>query len=199
MFSLSVDIYCACVKLNSGNGVKQHSWNVKLQNLQYVSDNTCWIRKRSCQPRWLHVSNIYVTLIYIVHRFPPSTYHHKLTSWSAEWQRTSPASQYLNYIKALFLFSLRKVINVFPGFWSKKDRRRIPSCASTECCTNMNLMPNQREENLTTAKASLKSFLFITMILKSKDSVLSYLRIQFVSSLFDNLVLCNSEFQHLDQ
>ena len=63
----------------------------------------------------------------------------------------------------------------------------------------MNLMPNQSEENLTTAKASLKSFLFITMILKSKDSVLSYLRIQFVSSLFDSLVLCNSEFQHLDQ
>ena len=84
MFSLSIDNYCACGKLNSGNDVKQHSWNVKLQNLQYVSDNTCWIRKRSCQPRWLHVSNIYVTLFYIVHRFPPS-YDHKLTSWSAEF------------------------------------------------------------------------------------------------------------------
>ena len=63
----------------------------------------------------------------------------------------------------------------------------------------MNLMPNQREENLTTAKASLKSFLFNTMILKSKDSVFSYLHIQFLSSLFDNLVLRNSEFQELDQ
>lgn len=37
------------------------------------------------------------------------------------------------------------------------------------------------------------------MILKSKDSVFSYLHIQFLSSLFDNLVLRNSEFQELDQ
>ena len=34
-------------------------------------------------------------------------------------------------------------------------------------CTNMNSMPNQREENLTTAKVSFKSFLFSTMIQKA--------------------------------
>lgn len=95
-------------------------------------------------------------------------------------------------------FGPKMIGDAYPLVLQQNSEQSNENQAATTC-TNMNLMPNQREENLTTAKASLKSFLFNTMILKSKDSVFSYLHIQFLSSLFDNLVLRNSEFQELDQ
>ena len=73
-----------------------------------------------------------------------------------------------------------KVTNIFPRLSSKNDRRGIPFLSfkriqsksnknqAATTCTNLNFIPNQLEENLTTAKVYMESFLLNTTSLKAR-------------------------------
>ena len=86
-----------------------------------------------------------------------------------------------------------KVTNIIPLFSSKNDRRGIPFLSfnriqtksnknqAARTCTNLNFIPNQLEENLTTSKVYLESFLLHTTSSKARTQCfLSDLRIALV-------------------
>ena len=91
-----------------------------------------------------------------------------------------------------------KVTNIFPGFSSKNDRRGIPFLSFNRIqsksnknypattCTNLNFIPNQLEENLTTSKVYLESFLLNTTSSKARTQC-------FLSDLCIALVLSNRQ------
>ena len=88
-----------------------------------------------------------------------------------------------------------KVTNIFPRFSSKNNRRGIPFLSfnriqsksnknqAATTCTNLNFIPNTLEENLTTSKVYLESFLLNTTSSKAMTQCfLSDLRIALVLS-----------------